>query len=720
MTVGLRSQLQRARWATRRVARWFGTILLAWALLNVVHQSYVLAVAYTVRWLGNTSLARSVVEYVPIDPVHARLALESVSGVEPLGVSVGGPVAEAVNHLVPGADLKPHNGPAGCRCLVSLRVQPESPFAGVAFMITIGLVSVLATGVLLAASRRYWPSRAGLLIVLYGLLSVAVLPWGLAELEAAGFAAVATKLLEVDGADYQALRGVMTVLLPTALKMSIAGVGLAIGIGLVYLYRRALPSMRRSASSFAMLEHSDWLQRPRVSWNAPVSLALVGALFLTGFRGAVSYARQDPTDGRAAAPGDLVRVRTEPSVVRVERNGQGFRYFVNGEFDVIRGMGYNLRGREATTEATDRRLRRDFRQMRLAGVNTVIGWNQDLFDEALLNAANLEGLGVVLPFELPTDVDYRDALVRQVLLDQVSAWVVRYHRHPALRMWGLGNEVLHDLTVRDGERYAAFAQFLVTAVDRIHALDPDHPVIYREAEDVFVPIIDEAMREKPADRIWFVYGLNFYTPRLEQALALWQSERFPYAVVVSEFGPHSFHPSSRGTGYLALWRMIRRFSNITLGGVAYVWYTQGPEAIDTVFGLVDDEGKAVDGALDALTHAYLLNKQSVEEWNQRLMMGETPTPRRSSPTSVRPTVTALPDPIALPTGNDAQRIIDAVVMTALSRGLTGFEVQLDRRVGDAVVTKVKPSNGAGQWYEAVLRESGGAWTVIGFGPRPPG
>jgi hypothetical protein len=42
-----------------------------------------------------------------------------------------------------------------------------------------------------------------------------------------------------------------------------------------------------------------------------------------------------------------------------------------------------------------------------------------------------------------------------------------------------------------------------------------------------------------------------------------------------------------------------------LGGLAYTWATNGPEELDRVFGLVDADGKATDGALAALSGAYL-------------------------------------------------------------------------------------------------------------------
>ncbi len=51
--------------------------------------------------------------------------------------------------------------------------------------------------------------------------------------------------------------------------------------------------------------------------------------------------------------------------------------------------------------------------------------------------------------------------------------------------------------------------------------------------------------------------------------------------------------------------MIRSRPDVVLGGLAYTWATNGPEDLDRVFGLVDPNGVPTDGALAALSSAYL-------------------------------------------------------------------------------------------------------------------
>ena len=57
-----------------------------------------------------------------------------------------------------------------------------------------------------------------------------------------------------------------------------------------------------------------------------------------------------------------------------------------------------------------------------------------------------------------------------------------------------------------------------------------------------------------------------------------------------------------------MWDIVRQHDAYVLGGAVYAWTTEGIERIDApfndwVFGLVDGDGRPVDGALDALRAA---------------------------------------------------------------------------------------------------------------------
>src|SRR5206468_55807 len=116
-------------------------------------------------------------------------------------------------------------------------------------------------------------------------------------------------------------------------------------------------------------------------------------------------------------------------------------------------------------------------------------------------------------------IDYTDAATRADLTQQVLDWVQRNRDAPALRMWGLGNEVLHKIVhpawvgpedPAAARNARAFAAWLVATADAIHAADPAHPVTYRSAEDAFAPWVLDALRQGGGPRPWFMWGTNCY------------------------------------------------------------------------------------------------------------------------------------------------------------------------------------------------------------------
>jgi len=274
-------------------------------------------------------------------------------------------------------------------------------------------------------------------------------------------------------------------------------------------------------------------------------------------------------------------------------------------------MGLNTQYASQLTAAERRaRLDADFREMQALGVNTVVGWDPAEFDDVLLDVAQQHDIGVVMPFDLRPDVDYSDPAVRSELTHEVLAWVQRYRRYPALRMWGLGNEVLHKIVhpawvgPQDPmqERQAvAFSNWLVETADAIHAADPEHPVTYRDAEDAFVSWVADALQQHPSPpRTWFVWGTNCYQDYLGSLVDNWPEQGTGMALWVSEFAPGGLAIPDRPAGFEQLWADVRRHPEWVLGGAVYAWTRNGPEEIDRNLGLTDD-GTPVDGrSLEAI------------------------------------------------------------------------------------------------------------------------
>lgn len=297
------------------------------------------------------------------------------------------------------------------------------------------------------------------------------------------------------------------------------------------------------------------------------------------------------------------------SVVAVQKLADGsFRYVVDGSPQTFVGMGYNPIYRNLPDSERAANYGRDFQILCRAGVNHITGWDtdkgyeQDKFDELTLDYAVQYGLGVVMPFYLPPEGNYEDEAFRQSLLSGAAAKVARFKDHPALRMWGVGNEVLTEMSSR--EERAAFGQFYLQLADLFHSLDPNHPVIYREAEDTFVSGISRVLRGNAPARPWLLYGTNVYTLGIERILDAWPSYELDRPLFVTEFGAEPDETGGRADGYVAMWQMIRGHPDYVLGGAPYAWTTAGPEPTDSIWGLMDANSRPVDDTFERLASEW--------------------------------------------------------------------------------------------------------------------
>ncbi|MCX6022486.1 MAG: hypothetical protein NTZ05_12295 [Chloroflexi bacterium] len=329
-----------------------------------------------------------------------------------------------------------------------------------------------------------------------------------------------------------------------------------------------------------------------------------GLLAAAMFAAALAWPRQEQAAAQWMTE-SVVPWEGAPSMVAVEQATDGtYRYIVNGAPQVIVGIGYNPIYRELPEMERSANYRRDFRLLCQAGVNHITGWDadkgyeQDKFDEVTLDLAQEYGIGVIMPMNLPPHGDYEDPLFLEGLRQQARAKIERFKLHPALRMWGVGNEVLTEMPP---EHYAAYALFYGELADLFHALDPNHPVIYREAEDTFIPELQGELGVFTPERPWLLYGANAYTAELESILDRWPSHGLQRPLLVSEFGAEGDWPGGRSIGYLSMWRMIRAHSEYVLGGAPYVWTVAGPEPVDEKWGLMDVSSAPIDATFAQLS-----------------------------------------------------------------------------------------------------------------------
>jgi hypothetical protein len=208
----------------------------------------------------------------------------------------------------------------------------------------------------------------------------------------------------------------------------------------------------------------------------------------------------------------------DPEVAVVE-SAEGFRLLVDGEQFFIRGAGGQSR----------------LDLLAASGGNSIRTWGVDRLGE-VLDRAHANGLKVTAGIWLGHPrhgFDYSDAEAVREQLEMVERAVVRFRNHPALLMWGVGNEV--EL-MADAEEVFPHVNDASALIKR---LDPDHPTMV---------VIAGASREKIASYVRHctdvdVLGVNSYG---EIGSVSDDLLRFGYTgpYIVTEFGPRGHWETS--------------------------------------------------------------------------------------------------------------------------------------------------------------------------------
>lgn len=604
--------------------------LVAYVLLRPVlgsgHELTVAALASSLHLVIGCGVWEPVIQFLGLDPIYAGAAIRAAGGVQVTGFAVAGPIGAALHAVIPAVFLARDHVASGAG--VSMVATPGAPALGRGLAEFGADVIWLVIGLWLFWSwrRRRWPiALIGLLIqAQIGVNHLLGARIALANLDASGLPFAIQVAVPNGGWFTTGLASLPNGVATTVMGASVLVLGY-VGAGLVLAFLSAPGRLRRRSIQQRLDPQRTGLTRRTIAVAGPI-VALVTACSPIGAL-ALGSSNWQPVSERtgldtrsvprlAGGRRHSLRLSGATPVSIVHQSDGSWRYVVDGTPDAIRGVGYNPW--YATLPTTQRRplYERDFSAMHQLGINTIEGWFEGQFDSVTLDAAARNGLGVLMPFELNQDWDYTDAAVRAGILDRVSAYVEEYRDHPAVRMWAPGNENLHRILYAHWLSQAnvpaarakaqAIADFLPVLVDRIHELDPNHPVVYRDAEDVYLPWVTHAFEQSGDDRPWLVYGANVYsTQRLDDIISNWPTQWPGRPLLISEFAPGGVGPGGRPVGFEQQWQAIRSRPDVVLGGIAYTWASNGPEDLDRVFGLVDANAVPTDGALAALSGAYL-------------------------------------------------------------------------------------------------------------------
>jgi hypothetical protein len=616
--------------------------LLARPLLAITHELAILGAAGLFNMVHHSNAGWALVRVMPGDPIYTGAVASLLSDVDAAGLALAGPLGASLHARWPTLFLDPGLVPDDA--FVSALILPGSTLVarGVSFMFADVVVLSLGWAIWLwAASGPPSVARVSLglaaaiqqlHVVLYHHLVNRVT---LRDLESLGVPFALSALQRGAPQDRPRVTTWLASVPPPVIEIVAnivvaavtAGLSLAIVCALRWVCQRLARRLRRPSVAHNSL--SRGLPTTRLLWIPALALA---ASPLGGMADADSrvLGLVDETvivlPTADAAPISVTASATEARSLRPAQPTEGptpveivgsdfhYRYLLNGEPTEIRGMGYNVRYARLPDDERVALYDRDFSMMRSMGVNTIVGWEAREFDELMLDRAAAYGLGVVPPLELRPDLDFTDEAVRSEIMANALAWVQRYKGHSAIRMWALGNEILHKLVFPSWmsvqaepwreERAHAFARLLLDLADRVRAEDPLHPVVYTDAEDAYVRHVREAVQSDAQARPWFVYGINVYTPRLRSMIETWPTVGFDTPLFISEFAPGGLSPQDRPAGLRDMWDVVRSFDDQVVGGAVYAWTVDGPEEVDRVFGLTDADGAPIDGALSAVARMY--------------------------------------------------------------------------------------------------------------------
>jgi hypothetical protein len=242
-----------------------------------------------------------------------------------------------------------------------------------------------------------------------------------------------------------------------------------------------------------------------------------------------------------------------------------------------------------------------------SGGNSMRTWGVDRAGEEL-DAADKLGLTLSVGIWLghKSYFDYGNAEQVKKQFDAVEAAVLKHRNHPAVLVWGLGNEM---------EMHGNDTPQLWTAIEDLAKMvkkhDPNHPVMTVVAE-VSAEKIRNIQRYAPSIDI---LGVNSYggLPTLPKRLKEFGWTK-PW--MVTEFGPLGpwerpktawdapleQHSSDKANFYATNYQNSIASSPGCIGSYAFLW-GEKQEVTPTWFGMFLKSGEATE-AVDVMTHAW--------------------------------------------------------------------------------------------------------------------
>ena len=294
----------------------------------------------------------------------------------------------------------------------------------------------------------------------------------------------------------------------------------------------------------------------------------------------------------SVAPAQATRPAMTPVKVEVVRDGDGWAMLRDGEPYVVRGAGGEA----------------DLALLALIGGNSIRTWDATDGTAAVLDDAHANGMTVAVGLWLKhksAGADYADADFRAAQLAAARGKVLAHKDHPAVLIWGVGNESEVGSNTPDYWRHVNDVAAMIQEVD------PNHPTMTVTAE------IGDDMASKlrefcPAVDVW---GINSYKGlfTLDRRLTrqgydgptlitefggsgMWEVDKTDYGAAVEQTS------TQKAAQFSAFYAQQIGADSRCLGSYAFLW-RRGPDPSATWYPILSDRGETGPIA-DAMHRAF--------------------------------------------------------------------------------------------------------------------
>jgi hypothetical protein len=237
---------------------------------------------------------------------------------------------------------------------------------------------------------------------------------------------------------------------------------------------------------------------------------------------------------------------TGPRKVFIEKKNDGYGFYKDGKpFFVKGGAGFD-----------------HIKELSECGGNTIMCWDTSKLEKVFKEAA-LYNVSVIIGLSVPgaTTDFYNNKKNLEDLYNANIAIVTRYKDNPCLLAWCLGNEMTLPLSLTPGPFYKTYNRIL----DRIHVIDPNHPVSTSVLNITIGEILTLRWRMPALD----FYSMNIYNSvkimkhNLERTKWLWDG---PY--MIGEWAPQGGWEAP-----MTAWEAPVEYSSTTKAQLFYEFYT---------------------------------------------------------------------------------------------------------------------------------------------------